>query len=593
MKGMLKEGGKKEGGKMNLKKSRYFSGSIREAIVKKAGTDLLYNNDNCWIPNLSTFAQWIGYYINNDIPVTVVADYDADGVCSGAIYHTIFAAYGKDVRIINPRRMTDGYGLSPNIVDRINEGVLITVDNGITAIDAVKKAKEKGLVVMVMDHHEPKEVLPDADIIVDPHVDWHIEGFLKEDPSVRDGRDMFDGYCAAGLSYMLTRELQLPDKVCDKCSAFAAIATIADVVPLRGANRSIYKDGIKAIKDREITPGLKALIKSLKCDFTIDEKKIGFSIGPMLNAPGRLLDNGSETSLALLTCDDEFLAQTLLNEVVSLNEQRKTLKNAAAARARKAHKDDTSNPLVIYDPVTKAGIIGLVAGQFCEEWQVTTFAFTANPDGSYKGSARAHDLDNVFEALVECNKRDPGIMLGFGGHAKAAGVTVAPGRLDDFKRVMHDIMGDRHERNDAVEYDCEIDAGQLSDSIKALEPYRPFGEGNPEIVFKVNNFKLSARNGKFFSLGKNGFIRIFGKDCCGLAYMKEGYPFDTNRMMSLTLVGTLNPHVYTYTKNGAEVIINENQVNVEDLQEEKIDVARSRLISDVGGSLPEGLVLNI
>lgn len=575
---------------MKWEKSKYYGRNVYDVVAKKSPGVLTEPDDIRLyaVPNLRTFAAWLRTYLEIGKRITVVADYDCDGVCSGTILQTIFRAFGRnDIEIILPRRQSDGYGLSMGIIERISCDVLITIDNGIAAIDAIKEAKRRGMVVMVMDHHEPGEELPPADIIVDPHVDCMRAGFLKEDAPDK-GFPVFEHFCAAGLAYALALCIGIPEIVADRCAGPAAIATIADVVPLVGANRGLYRKGIGAIREGRMTEGLKALIDSLKSNRVIDTESIGFKIAPMLNAPGRILDSGANISFALLTSDDEDEARRLLDQVNSLNEQRKLLKRAAKARANliiEREQLQNANPLVIVDPKTHPGVIGLTAGEFCEQDQVTTFAFTVQPDGSCKGSARACDGDNVFEALSECKRRNPDILLGFGGHEKAAGCTVAPGMMDKFREVMHDIMGERHEKKDTLFYDMEIETADIPWQVGSLERYEPYGEGNPRPVFKIRDFMLSPKNGNFFVKGKAGLVRFYGKDCSAIGFWPEGDIFEENRLMTLNIVGTLNRHIF----NDLE----ENQINIIDLEEVKKDVTKNKLITSVGDNLPDGVSLSL
>ena len=224
-------------------------------------------------------------------PVTIVGDYDSDGINATAIMFWAFMRKGVAPKLRLPHRFSEGYGLSAKIIDEIDSGLLITVDNGIAAASAVKKAKDKGLTVIVTDHHLPPVdsngnlILPEADVIVDPHV--------------YPEKSEFEDYCGAALAYRFARAL-LPDMKLKDLLVLASIATVTDVMPLIGANRTLVRDGLQLINKRHVVPGLNVLLQKLELDDHIDEGDYGFKIGPTFNASGRLYDNGAEKVLGVL-----------------------------------------------------------------------------------------------------------------------------------------------------------------------------------------------------------------------------------------------------------------------------------------------------
>lgn len=280
--------------------------NVLEAVNKKTnkGYDFIDPDPGIYtVPNLELFANALYTYVQSQQPITIIGDYDADGVCSTSGLYLLLKKMGaQSVNVRIPKRISEGYGLSTGIISEIDTGVIITVDNGITAIEAIEIACRKNLKVLILDHHQPiieneKIILPNAEIIVDPHIE-----FILSEQGICPTPD-FTGYCGAGLVYKLA-EMLIPDtEEFSQIAAFAAIATIADVVPLTGDNRNIYHHGILSIRNKEITPGLQSIINLLQSDNMVSEDDIGFRIAPLLNAPGRLYDDGAMLSVrALLSC---------------------------------------------------------------------------------------------------------------------------------------------------------------------------------------------------------------------------------------------------------------------------------------------------
>lgn len=404
-------------------------------------------------------------------------------------------------------------------MDEINNGVVITVDNGISAIPAIKKAKEKGLVVLVIDHHEPKMedgkiVLPDADLIVDPHVPDELicKGALE--------KSTFNGYCGAGLAYKLAQVMIPGTNALKKISAFAAIATIADVVPLLYDNRNIYHEGIRNIKEKCITPGLQCLVNMLQSDNIVTEGDIGFKIAPMLNAPGRLIDDGAMKSLQTLITGNFETAFSMAQELREINEVRKEKKEEAVKRAYDIIEKNNlshSNPIVICDPETAEGIVGLVAGTICEEFNASAIVFTKTEIG-LKGSSRASDYNNIKESLDAFHDKHPEILSKYGGHKGAAGLSITEEGFLIFQKEMQDIMGAPHMKPDTILFDIEIDAEDILDVTADIRRFAPFGAGNPPITVKIRDFKTVPVGNSFYVELRKDTVKFSGAGCDAIAF---------------------------------------------------------------------------
>lgn len=523
--------------------------NVIDAVEHKTGmaAEILspMNYPDFYIPNMNLMATWIKAYAMKNAPITVIGDYDADGVCAtGGLYLLLRELGADNIHLRLPKRISEGYGLSEKIVDEIQEGVIITVDNGISAISAIKKAKEKGLVVLILDHHEPKMengtvILPDADLIVDPHVPDHLICKGNLTPST------FNGYCGAGLVYKLAQQLLPETATLKKISAFAAIATIADVVPLIWDNRIIYHEGIKNIRNRCITPGLQCLVNILQSDNIVTEGDIGFKLAPMLNAPGRLYDDGANIALQTLISGNYATASMMAQELHEINEQRKIKKEEAVTRAMQYiqnHNLSFDNPIVICDPQTEEGIVGLVAGTICESFHTSAIVFTKTEHG-LKGSARASDYNNIKEALDTFHTLYPDILSIYGGHKGAAGLSIPESGFGVFQAEMQKIMGPSQPQSDTITYDISIDAGDILAVTSEIRQFAPFGEGNPPINVKIKHFKtvpLGNGNNDFFMILNKGAAKFSGAGCDAIAFdmadkfQKEGCP------TCMDLIGTLN-----------------------------------------------------
>lgn len=268
--------------------------TIEEIILRNTGYDTIeefLDTDKPYeIQNLNVLSNELKNAIQKGIEITIVGDYDVDGITASSIMYLTLRELGAKVKVRLPRRLSEGFGLSEKIVDEIDKGIILTVDNGIAAIDAVKKAKEKGLTVYVTDHHLPNEgKIPCADIVIDPHI---------------EGTADFENYCGAGIAYKLSSLLVTDKQFNNKMSCLAALGTVCDVMKLVEDNRNIVINGMENMcKERQQTFGLYCMLKKYYKEQKVTMTDMGFTFGPTLNAPGRLMDRGAIESLKALTYD--------------------------------------------------------------------------------------------------------------------------------------------------------------------------------------------------------------------------------------------------------------------------------------------------
>ena len=479
------------------------------------------------IMGMEEAADILLHAIESKSPITIVGDYDADGITSTAILWHVLRYLDVTPRTRLPKRYSEGYGLSMRVVDEIDSGVVITVDNGIAALQQVKAAKRKGLTVIVLDHHLPGNELPEADIVVDPHIAPEQSGFSD--------------YCGAGLSYKMAQLLIDDDDFLRKMEALAAIGTVADVMPLIGDNRIIVKEGLQCINQHDLPVGLLALINAVGAR-KVDEQTIGFTIGPLLNAPGRLRDDGAMESLQLLITEDYAEAEAKAFALIETNNMRKDLLKKGMERAYEIlHREEKENvnPICIYDPELLAGLAGLVAGRLAEEYKTPTIVLTKTEDGQMKGSGRSYgDIHLKYLLDDVC-----GYLSHYGGHAGAAGLSLIAEHFEDFRCALEEHMKE-YTRPDGTEffYDLEATVAELPRIMEDLKRYAPFGEANPRPVIKIDNIILLPQAGKLYrTMGDHEeHIKLLGKDFSVIGfnmteeYVRQGKPEIINVIGYLT-----------------------------------------------------------
>lgn len=377
-------------------------------------------------------------------PILVVADYDCDGATACAVALRGLKACGANVDYLVPNRMVHGYGLTPGVVDLAlarpqRPEVLVTVDNGIASHPGIEHAVANGLEVLVTDHHLPSKLkaLPPARVIVDPSQDgcafpskalagcgviWYVLWALQDELRAR-GMPLAAGYKASTL---------LP---------LVAIGTVADVVALDQNNRILVQAGLDRIRKGVTFPGIDALATTggyAPCNpREIITTDIAFGIGPRINAAGRL--RTMDVGIECLTTDDTDRALALAAELVDLNTERKGEEHKAAVQAVEqalALVNADTWTIAVHAPHWHSGVIGIVAGRIKERRYRPTFVLaTDEKTGQIKGSGRSIPGFNLKDALDQVDKACPGLLLKFGGHAMAAGVTLRPGGFEEFQQA--------------------------------------------------------------------------------------------------------------------------------------------------------------
>lgn len=453
--------------------------------------------------------------------IVIYGDYDCDGVCSTAILYKTLRILGANFTYYIPNRESEGYGMNSDRIKTLkDEGVevILTCDNGISAINEVKYAKELGMTVIVTDHHDIPYieegdkrvyVVPDADCVVDP--------------KQLDCEYPFKDLCGAGvalkLSIELSREMNMEVPKDSDIYEFASLATVCDVVNLLDENRVIVKQGLKLINNTK-NLGLKALIKECGLeDKTIGEYHYGFVLGPSINATGRL--ETADLSVELLITEDEKRAEELAHTLKQLNNDRQELTLESVERVY-ARLDKELLPddkvILVYEPTIHESIAGIVAGRVREKYNMPTIIMTRGKDMP-KGSGRSIEGYNMFEELNKCKE----YISKFGGHPMAAGLSVEEDNIPKLKKALNEkttLTDD--DLIPIIKIDSPLALNYLNyELIEDIEKLRPFGKANNSPLFAVKNLEVA----RVFFMGKDKNFMKFRFKINGSSYI-EGVNFD-------------------------------------------------------------------
>ena len=427
--------------------------------------------------------------------VMVLGDFDADGATSTAVAMLGLSMLGVpsvDFRV--PSRFSDGYGLTPGIIHRLQDDgdlpdLLVTVDNGISAIEGVRAARELGIKVVITDHHLAGEELPDADAIVNPNQPGC--PFLSKNAA--GVGVMF--YVLTALRKHLRDNNLLPDPEPNLGTLLdlVALGTVADVVPLDHNNRIFVEQGIRRIRKGEARPGILALLEVAGRDYTqISSTDLGFVVGPRLNAAGRLDD--MSIGIACLLADSHDEALRLARELDNFNRERRSIEREMKTQAQdllaSMSLDIEGLPwgLALFDQDWHQGVIGILAARIREQTHRPTIAFAPDDDGEHlKGSARSIPGLHIRDALAVVDARKPGLMKKYGGHAMAAGMTIARADLGEFSQAFDQAVRDALKAEDleaAIITDGPLAPEELNlDTAYLLRRSGPWGQHFPEPIF--------------------------------------------------------------------------------------------------------------
>lgn len=432
----------------------------------------------------------------SDGRILIVGDFDADGATSTVLLKTALEACdARQVDYLVPNRFEFGYGLSPELVDvalKHRPDLIITVDNGISSIEGVAKAREAGVDVLVTDHHLPGSQWPDANAILNPNLPD--QGF----PSRHLAGVGVVFYLMLGLRRYLreigwfdTRGLDEPH-LADWLD-LVALGTVADLVPLDRNNRILVHQGIQRIRQGRLRPGLDALIRIAgRVRSDLSPADLGFAIAPRLNAAGRLDDisHGIDTLLAT----DPTTAEQGAARLDTMNHQRRDIEFSMQEEAEKAisrlridESDDLPAALTLYQPHWHAGIVGLVASRMKERFHRPVAALAPGDGGELKASLRSVPGIHIRDVLADIATAEPGLLSRFGGHAMAAGLSLPKSHLDRFRRALDRAVAERageETLSGIILSDGELAPGELNlELAETLRQHGPWGQAFPEPLF--------------------------------------------------------------------------------------------------------------
>ncbi|WP_421413784.1 single-stranded-DNA-specific exonuclease RecJ [Serratia plymuthica] len=427
--------------------------------------------------------------------IMVVGDFDADGATSTAL--TVLALRsmgGSAVDYLVPNRFEDGYGLSPEVVEQAaarGAELILTVDNGISSHAGVDVAHAKGMQVLVTDHHLPGETLPAAEAIVNPN----LRGCEFPSKSLAGVGVAF--YLMLALRARLResgwfeqRALAMPNLA--ELLDLVALGTVADVVPLDANNRILVYQGLNRIRAGKCRPGIRALLEVANRDARqLAANDLGFALGPRLNAAGRLDD--MSIGVALLLSDDIAQARMLANDLDALNLTRREIEQGMQVEALQLcdelERSSTALPygLAMYHPEWHQGVVGILASRIKERFHRPVIAFAPAGEGILKGSGRSIAGLHMRDALERLDTLNPGLMMKFGGHAMAAGLSLEEAKFDEFRQRFGELVGewlDPAMLEGVIWSDGELAMQELSlETAELLREGGPWGQAFPEPTF--------------------------------------------------------------------------------------------------------------
>ena len=474
-------------------------------------------------PSLESAAELILDAVSDGVKITIFGDYDCDGICAAAIlYHFLVNYLEADADYLIPDRFGEGYGITPEAVDRICEqgtGMIITVDNGITAFEAAARAKELGITMIITDHHLSTGALPEAAVVVDPHLEESFFPFRDE--------------CGAGVAFTLIRriaeEIGIEREELTGYLMCTAVATVGDSVPLTGNNRVYVRLGLDAMRRLKLnrrssafrqggqarygengmsgteesgpafSNGIKALLEAsgIYADTSLTSTDIAFKVVPKINAAGRL--GSAEKAIALLLAETPFDAEEAAAQLIRDNNVRKNIEQEIyndALTGEKMLTGDNDRIVVCVGEDWHQGVLGIVASRLAEKFNRPAIVLTLSEDGDdpvYKGSGRSVESIDIHSALSECSE----YLERFGGHVRAAGISIRRSKLRPFIDAVNAYLKTLDEAKSvfAPEYvaDAVIPGAMVGlDFADMINAFEPFGEGNRAPLIALTGLTLSG-----------------------------------------------------------------------------------------------------
>lgn len=453
-------------------------------------------SDPFLLKDMDKAAARITRAVDNMEKIAVYGDYDADGVTSTAMLYSYLETRGADVIFYIPQREGEGYGMNMGAVEYLKEqgvSLIVTVDNGISSVQEVARANELGIDVVVTDHHRPQEILPDAVAVVD--------AYRPDDTSP------YKHFSGVGIAFKLLMALEDGagdvEDLLEAYSDLAAIGTIGDIVPLTGENRTLIRAGLERLSQSD-RPGVQALLENAGiAGKALTSTNVAFTLVPRINATGRM--GAPERAVRLLISGYEEEAKVLSEEICADNEERRRVEAeiAEAAFADIEAKGYMKDRVVVVDGENwHHGVIGIVASRVTERCGKPCMIISRG-ETEAKGSGRSIEGFSLFEAICACGD----LLIKFGGHPMAAGITLKPENIEAFRKRINRYAAEHFPQmpTQTVTLDCKLNPAALSVSMaQSLTQLEPFGNGNPQPVFGLFNMELS----NVTPVGGGGHLRL-------------------------------------------------------------------------------------
>ena len=453
-------------------------------------------SDPFLLKDMDKAAARITRAVDNMEKIAVYGDYDADGVTSTAMLYSYLETRGADVIFYIPQREGEGYGMNMGAVEYLKEqgvSLIVTVDNGISSVQEVARANELGIDVVVTDHHRPQEILPDAVAVVD--------AYRPDDTSP------YKHFSGVGIAFKLLMALEDGagdvEDLLEAYSDLAAIGTIGDIVPLTGENRTLIRAGLERLSQSD-RPGVLALLENAGiAGKALTSTNVAFTLVPRINATGRM--GAPERAVRLLISGYEEEAEVLSEEICADNEERRRVEAeiAEAAFADIEAKGYMKDRVAVVDGENwHHGVIGIVASRVTERCGKPCMIISRG-ETEARGSGRSIEGFSLFEAICACGD----LLLKFGGHPMAAGITLKPENIEAFRKRINQYAAEHFPQmpTQTVTLDCKLNPAALSVSMaQSLTQLEPFGNGNPQPVFGLFNMELS----NVTPVGGGGHLRL-------------------------------------------------------------------------------------
>ena len=463
-------------------------------------TDLI---DPFTLPDMEKAVDRVTRAIDDGERITVFGDYDADGVTSTALLYSYLVSRGANVDCYIPDREGEGYGMNNCAIDTLKQrgtSLILTVDNGISAIDEIEYAATLGIDVVVTDHHRVGEVLPEAVAVVDPH---------REDSLCE-----FTEWAGVGVAFKLVCALDDGDgyDLLQEYGDLVALGTVADIVSLKGENRILVRSGIAfmnaALGEGDLRLGLKALMDVCDPTGVVNSGSLAFRFAPRINAAGRM--GSASKALQLLLSDDKAEAEDIAREISEANTMRQSVEGGITESAIEIIE---SNPQIKYNKVIVVsgegwhqGVIGIVASRLVEKYGKPCIVISEGESGA-KGSGRSVEGFSLYDALSYCES----LLTQYGGHVLAAGLSIEGHNIDAFRKMINQYADTVEDAVPVLNIDCKLNPLSINmDILESAEVLEPYGADNPQPLFGLYNMELVSvqpvGNGKHLRLNlhKNG-----------------------------------------------------------------------------------------